>query len=209
MHGQNHIKANRCSASQEIPRILWNPKVHYRIYKCPPPVSILSQLDPVHIPTSYFQKIHLNIIFPSRLGLPRGRVHYNGRDDYVASLTWVCYNLLTHSLTHSTQHSPWEANRCSTNQEIPRILWNPKVHYRIYKCPPPVSILSQLDPVHISTSHFQKIHINIIFQVVECIISRDMIMQLAVVIWRYAPSSKKLAKQRETFRLSLDSKSAM
>jgi hypothetical protein len=30
------LEANRFSASQEIPLILWNPKVYYRSYKCTP-----------------------------------------------------------------------------------------------------------------------------------------------------------------------------
>jgi len=52
-------EANRFSASQEIPCILRNPKVHYHGHKCLPPVPILSQFHRVHAPTSHFLKIQL------------------------------------------------------------------------------------------------------------------------------------------------------
>ena len=58
-------EANWFAASQEIPRILWNPKVHYRTHKRPPPVPVLGQPNPIHIPTSYLLEIYPNVIHPS------------------------------------------------------------------------------------------------------------------------------------------------
>ena len=58
-------ESNWFATSQEIPRISRNPKVHYRTHKRPPPVSILGQPNPVHIPTSHFLDIHPNINHPS------------------------------------------------------------------------------------------------------------------------------------------------
>jgi len=58
-------EANWFAASQEIPRISQNKKVHYRTHKHPPPVTNLDQPNPVHIPTSHLLEIHPKIIHPS------------------------------------------------------------------------------------------------------------------------------------------------
>jgi hypothetical protein len=68
-------EANRFAASQEIPRIFWNPKADYCIHKCPPPVSVLIQLIqsiPPH-PTSW--KSILILYSHLRLGLSSGLFH--------------------------------------------------------------------------------------------------------------------------------------
>ena len=84
-------------------------------------------------PHIHILKIHLILSSHLRLGLPNG--------------------LFPYLLTYSMQQSPSsEANLFSASQEIPRILWKPNIHYRINKFPPPVRILSQLDPVHTPTS---------------------------------------------------------
>jgi len=66
LHGASPSwEANWFAASQKIPRISRNPKVHYRTHKRPPTVSILGQPNPVHIPTSHLLEIHPNITHPS------------------------------------------------------------------------------------------------------------------------------------------------
>jgi len=57
MQQSSSLEANRFSASQEIPCILWNLKVHYCIHLSPSPVPLLNQINPAHI-----LKIHFHII---------------------------------------------------------------------------------------------------------------------------------------------------
>jgi len=63
-------EANQFSASQEIPRTLRKPKIHYRIHERPPPVTGATQSMPPHL-TSLILSSHLRLGLPSGL-LPSG-----------------------------------------------------------------------------------------------------------------------------------------
>jgi hypothetical protein len=53
----------RHSASQKIPRLLWNPNVHYHVRKSPRPVPVLSQMNVIQTLQPYVPKVNFNIIF--------------------------------------------------------------------------------------------------------------------------------------------------
>jgi hypothetical protein len=96
------------SASQEISHILWNTEVHYHIYKCQPPVLILSQIDPVHAPHSTSWRSILISSSHLSLGLPCGlfpsgfsiKTLYTRLLSHI-SATWPAYFILLDFITRT------------------------------------------------------------------------------------------------------------
>jgi hypothetical protein len=62
------------------------------------------------------------------------------------------------------QRPSWGANSHSASQEIPRLLWNPKVHCYVHKNPSLVLLLNQMNPVHTLPPKLPKANSNIILQ---------------------------------------------
>jgi hypothetical protein len=73
---QSSWVANSHSASQEIARILWKPKVHVRVQNSLSLVPILSQMHPFRTFPSCFLNVHFNIILsPTPSGFQIKNLH--------------------------------------------------------------------------------------------------------------------------------------
>ena len=102
------------------------PKSSLPHSKYPPSVPILSQLDPVHTPTSHFLKTHFNIILPSTPGSP----------NLYLSLGFPHQNLIYASpLPHTRYMPPPPISFFS--------IWSPEQYW-----------VSSADPNYPDTSHF-------------------------------------------------------
>jgi hypothetical protein len=80
MEQNSFREATSRSASQKIPCLLRNPKVHYHVRKIPPLTSNLSQINLVHTHKNYLFPIHLNIILLSTSRTPKWSLRFKNTD---------------------------------------------------------------------------------------------------------------------------------
>jgi len=88
-------EANSHSASQEISRLSWDPKAHYRVYQSP--------MHSAHTFPPYIPKMHLNIFLPSARRSTEWSFLFRFSDQNfvcISHFSHVCYMSLS-------SHPPW------------------------------------------------------------------------------------------------------
>ena len=139
-------EANQFTASQEIPPILWNSKVHYRIHKTPTPDPILSQINLVPASpsrsfktVSVFSSWSINGLFPS--GFPTKILYASFLSPYVLHAPRIPFFLISH------QNNIWWVQII----KFPFMMWSSPLPCHLIplrpKYPPQHSILEHPQPV--------------------------------------------------------------
>jgi len=144
------------SASQEIPCILWNSKVHCSVQKSPPSVPMLSQKRSVHTFPSHLPKIHSNIILSTKANFSflslTSHILFRTFHTVLCS-SFQNLSLSFHATSYSTEHArtythtlatiqlPLFQSKCGLNSFLNHFIYNKtKLHplfrplwlYRIY-----------------------------------------------------------------------------
>jgi len=95
-------EASSHSASQEIPHLLWNLKVHYRLHKSPSLVPVLSQMHPLYTFPNYFPKIHSKTIFLFTTRSYAWSLHFKFSDQNLVSISHLSHACYMSQTSHST-----------------------------------------------------------------------------------------------------------
>jgi hypothetical protein len=80
------LQKSTVTDTQDIPKIVWNSRIHYRVHKIPPVAPAMCQMNPVYFPPLQsfskinFNNIPLSMLWPGclRAGKPRGQSYSGG-----------------------------------------------------------------------------------------------------------------------------------
>jgi hypothetical protein len=101
-------EAGTCAAAQELSNMLWNPKVHYRVYKSPPLVPILSHIDPVH-PTHALVFLAVSFL----LAFPQISYRHSSSPPFLLHPLLISSSLTIHSTILGEEYRLWSSSLCS------------------------------------------------------------------------------------------------